>query len=166
MTMQTEPIFKRVDYQDEKDSRYLVDALNQYAKDPMGGGKALSEYAQKNLPQTLATIPHAVSILMFVGDEVAGLANCFEGFSTFACKKLLNIHDFVVLPQFRGQQLSQKLLTAVEEEAKKRDCCKLTLEVLQGNEVAKKAYQKFGFESYELDSETGHALFLAKVFAD
>ena len=37
-------------------------------------------------------------------------------------------------------------------------CCKLTLEVLDGNAPAKAAYEKFGFASYELDPAVGGAL--------
>lgn len=164
MTTNTDLRFHLVDYNNIDDTNTLVQALDTYARDPMGGGKCLSDFARKNLPSALAELPHAFSILMFHGNEVAGLANCFEGFSTFACRKLVNIHDFVVLPHFRGLQLSQHLLQAVEAEAKRRNCCKLTLEVLEGNMVARKAYQKFGFISYELDASTGKALFLQKEF--
>lgn len=154
--------FKLVDYDDPQDSACLVEALSAYASDPMGGGKGLTEYAKANLPKALSELPHAFSILLFVDDKLAGLANCFEGFSTFACRKLVNIHDFVVLSGFRGRQLSQQLMDAVETEARKRDCCKLTLEVLEGNQVARKAYLKYGFENYELNPATGKALFMEK----
>ena len=55
------------------------------------------------------------------------------------------------------------MLDEVERIAKEKGCCKLTLEVLEGNIVAKKAYEKFGFSSYELDPATGKALFWEKV---
>ncbi len=45
---------------------------------------------------------------------------------------------------------------------KTRDCCKLTLEVLEGNHIAQAAYTKFGFSGYELDPEMGRALFWEK----
>ncbi|MFT5906124.1 MAG: ribosomal protein S18 acetylase RimI-like enzyme, partial [Cryomorphaceae bacterium] len=44
--------------------------------------------------------------------------------------------------------------------------CKITLEVLSKNEVAKSAYQKFGFSGYELDPEAGKALFWEKPIVD
>lgn len=59
--------------------------LNHYAQDPMGGGHALSADLLQQLPAELAKRPHAFSVLAFVGGEPAGLVNCFEGFSTFAC---------------------------------------------------------------------------------
>jgi ribosomal protein S18 acetylase RimI-like enzyme len=58
--------------------------------------------------------------------------------------------------------LSQLMLSKVEEIAKAKGCCKITLEVLEGNEIAKNAYRKFGFSSYELDPAMGRALFWQK----
>jgi hypothetical protein len=42
----------------------------------------------------------------------------------------------VVVNPFRGLGLSQKMLLKVEEIARQRGCCKITLEVLEGNAVA------------------------------
>ena len=50
----------------------------------------------------------------------------------------------------------------VEEIAISKGCCKLTLEVLSGNAVAKASYEKFGFSGYELDPKVGNALFWQK----
>ena len=36
-------------------------------------------------------------------DKPVGLATTFEGFSTFAAKPLINIHDIAVLPDYRGR---------------------------------------------------------------
>ncbi len=58
--------------------------------------------------------------------------------------------------------LSPELLEKVEELAHEKGCCKITLEVIEGNEVAKSAYLKFGFAEYELDPALGHALFWQK----
>ena len=54
------------------------------------------------------------------------------------------------------------MLAVVEEIARKKGCCKITLEVLQGNRVAQNAYRKFGFDNYALDPEAGHAEFWQK----
>ena len=43
-----------------------------------------------------------------------------------------------------------------------RGCCKLTLEVLDNNFIAKALYKKFGFSDYQLDPEYGNALFWEK----
>ncbi|MBF9000279.1 MULTISPECIES: GNAT family N-acetyltransferase [Vibrio] len=160
--MSTEIII--ADYTKPAHAEAIVSLMVQYAADPMGGGSTLSKYVQENLVAELSRVPNAFSVLAFVDGIPAGLINCLQGFSTFKCKPLINIHDVVVGAEFRGQGLSQGLLAKVEEVAKERGCCKLTLEVLSGNDAAKQTYQKFGFAGYELDPEAGHALFWQKEF--
>jgi len=150
------------DYLDAKQACEISALLNAYAQDPMGGGKALDPNVVENLAANLATVPNALSILCYVDDAPAGLANCFVGYSTFKCKPLINVHDIYVAPAFRGHGLSHRLLAKVEEIAVERDCCKITLEVLEGNEPAKRSYLKFGFAGYELDPQMGKALFWEK----
>jgi ribosomal protein S18 acetylase RimI-like enzyme len=58
--------------------------------------------------------------------------------------------------------VAEKMLNLVEQIAHERGACKLTLEVLQGNEAALKLYHRFGFAQYELDPAAGHAQFLQK----
>jgi len=105
-----------------------------------------------------------LSIICYVDDKPAGLINSFEAFSTFKCQPLINIHDIVVVKEFRGLGISQLMLTKAEEKAKSKGCCKITLEVLEGNEIARNSYMKFGFEGYELDPKMGKALFWQKAF--
>ena len=136
--------------------------LNSYAEDPMGGGHSLPADLLQQLPAELAKRPHAFSVLAFVGGEPAGLVNCFEGFSTFACRPLVNVHDVMVKEQFRGLGLSQKMLQKVEEIARQRGCCKITLEVLEGNTLAQAAYRKFGFDDSVFDPAHGRMLFWNK----
>lgn len=137
--------------------------LNHYAQDPMGGGHSLPADLLQQLPLELAKRAHAFSVLAFVGGEPAGLVNCFEGFSTFACRPLVNIHDVAVMAKFRGLGLSQKMLQKVEEIARQRGCCKVTLEVLEGNAVAQAAYRKFGFDDSVFDPAHGRMLFWSKA---
>ncbi|MFT7004935.1 MAG: ribosomal protein S18 acetylase RimI-like enzyme [Sulfurimonas sp.] len=151
-----------VNYSDKRHAKDMTALLNSYAKDPMGGSEALSEYVKENLASELSKIPHSLSIISYVNDKPAGLINCFEGFSTFKCKPLINVHDITVDSEFRGLGISQKMLSKVEEIAKQRGCCKITLEVLEGNTVAQNAYTKFGFAAYELDPKMGKALFWQK----
>jgi len=128
----------------------------------MGGGKSLPLFVKENLVAELAKRPYAFSLICYVGTEPAGLINCFDGFSSFSCKPLINIHDVIVLNEFRGLGISQLMLHEIESIAKEKGCCKLTLEVLEGNNAAKKAYLKHGFAGYELDPEMGKALFWQK----
>ncbi len=152
-----------IDYKNSQQGQDLIFLLNIYAKDPMGGATALSDYTKANLPNALEKLPNAFSVIGYIDDKPAGLINCFFGFSTFKCKPLIYIHDVVVLSEFRGQQVSLKMLEYVEKYAKENDCCKMTLEVLEGNTIAKNSYLKFGFKGYELDPEMGKALFWEKL---
>tara|TARA_Y100001949_G_scaffold69472_1_gene58751 strand:+ start:687 stop:1178 length:492 start_codon:yes stop_codon:yes gene_type:complete len=152
----------KAEYSNPKHQSEIIALLHAYASDPMGGGEGLSEHAKQHLVAELAKLPHAFTLIAYVDGEPAGLANCFEGYSTFACKPIVNVHDLVVLKSFRGLGLSHRILDKVEELAVAKGCCKVTLEVLSNNEVAKASYQKFGFAGYELDPEAGHALFWEK----
>lgn len=150
------------DYQNKRHGADLLMLLNAYALDPMGGGEALSDFTQANLVSSLGKRSDIFTVLCYLDDKPAGLINCIEGFSTFQCQPLLNIHDVVVLPAYRGQGLSQKMFAEVEKIGEQKGCCKLTLEVLQGNKVAQNAYLKVGFAGYELDPQMGGAMFWQK----
>ena len=91
-----------------------------------------------------------------------GLINCFEGFSTFASKPLVNVHDVVVLESHRGRRIAPMMLAKVEALARERGACKLTLEVLSGNTQAMKSYEREGFAGYQLDPSFGTATFMQK----
>ena len=136
--------------------------LDHYARDPMGGGKALDPALFKTLIPRLRQRTDFVGFIASVGGAPCGLINCFEGFSTFAAAPLLNVHDLVVHADFRGRGIVQALLAAAAEAALQRGCCKLTLEVLSNNHVALAAYDRAGFRPYVLDPAAGQALFLQK----
>lgn len=140
----------------------VVFLLSEYARDAMGGGQELPDFVKNNLVAELAKRPGAHVILAFMNGHPAGLAICFEGFSTFACKPLLNIHDLVVAARYRGRGLSKKLLAKAEGIARHLDACKLTLEVLEGNTVAQATYQACGYAPYELKPAAGKAIFWQK----
>lgn len=153
------------DYTNPQHARDIGHLLNCYAADPMGGGEPISGHIQANLASELAKVPHAFSLLGNVDGQPAALANCFEVFSTFKCKPVINIHDLVVINEFRRVGLGMRMLERIEQIAREKGCCKLTLEVLAGNRVARNAYEKFGFAGYELDPEIGQALFLDKALS-
>jgi len=154
---------RRADYRDAGDAAALVALLDLYARDPMGGGKELSQAVKASLPSALQAFPGAFSLLAFQGDEAAGLANCFTGFSTFAARPLVNIHDLAVRPEQRGKGIGRALMQAVEAEARVRGACKITLEVLGGNDNAKALYAALGYATYALDPAKGTAQFWEKT---
>ncbi len=150
------------DYLNEQHARDIVSLLNQYALDAAGGGIELNKYTKENLVKELIKLPFAFSILCYVENLPVGLINCFTLFSTFKCKPVINIHDLVVISQYRRQGISQLLLSKVEKVAQEKGACKITLEVLEKNLSARNSYAKFGFTGYELDPKYGNAIFLKK----
>lgn len=153
----------QADYHNPQHAAHIIELLDCYATDPMGGGVALSDFVAQNLISELNKRADAFSILAYVDGQPAGLINCFEGFSTFACRPLVNIHDVVVAEEYRRLGISAAMLKMVEQTARKRNCCKLTLEVIEGNSVARKAYEQYGFNPYRLNDSHGHAMFWEKA---
>jgi len=153
---------RRADYAQAADAAAVVMLLDAYASDPAGGGEPLSDFAKANLVPSLAARPTAFSILAFDGKQPVGLVNCIEGFSTFACQPLVNVHDVAVLASHRGRRIGELMLALAEQLARERGACKLTLEVLSGNQGARKLYERIGFADYQLDPAMGHACFMQK----
>ena len=137
----------------------MVDA---YSRDAMGNGKPLDQDVRTRLIPGLRRHPTTLIFLAFDGIQPIGAAVCFIGFSSFAAKPIINIHDFVVLPASRGKGIGRRLLEAVEAKARELGCCKLTLEVMDKNHHAIRMYQAAGFERYSLQEEAGVAIFMSK----
>ena len=152
----------RADYANPVHAAAVVSLLDAYARDAAGGGVPLGEFVKANLIAELAARPLLFSVLAFDGELPVGLINCIEGFSTFACRPLVNIHDVAVLPNYRGQRVGERMLALCEAIARERGACKLTLEVLQGNCSAITLYERVGFAGYQLDPALGQAQFLQK----
>jgi len=138
----------------------MVDA---YSMDVMGSAKPLDPSVRPRLIPGLQRHPTTLIFLAFEGEQPIGVAVCFIGFSTFAAKPLINnIHDCMVLPAFRGKGVGRRLLDAVEAKARELGCCKLTLEVMDNNDRALRAYEAAGFVRYALQENAGTAIFLYK----
>jgi len=150
------------DYHNPQHQQFIAELMNLYALDPMGGGEGLPDAISRKLASELDKVPNAFTVLAMVAGKAVGLINCMQGFSTFKCKPLINIHDVVVIDQCRGRGISQQMMAKVEDVARQRGCCKLTLEVLEGNTPAQASYRNSGFAGYELDPQMGKALFWQK----
>ncbi len=156
------PQIIRNPYDEPARAEAIFKVLDSYASDVMGGSKSLGKFTKENLVAELKRRDWIVTFLALLGTEAVGLMIAIEGFSTFAARPLMNIHDVAVVPGYRGMGIGKALFDAVEEEARSRHCCKLTLEVLSENTVAKGLYKKLGFNPYELDPEAGTAQFWEK----
>ena len=140
----------------------VLELTRSYARDPMGNGAELPGSVQASLVERLRAHPTTLIFLAFEGPEPAGIATCFLGFSTFAGRPLVNVHDLHVAPRFQRRGIGRRLLEAVEGRARALDCCKLTLEVQAGNHPARALYRSFGFRDGEYEPEAGVVLFREK----
>jgi GNAT superfamily N-acetyltransferase len=142
--------------------RAVIELTDAYSRDPMGDGHPLAPEVRESLISGLRQHPTTLIFLAYDGADAVGIATCFLGFSTFAARPLINLHDVGVLPSHRGRGISRQLLAAVEAKARALDCCKLTLEVLENNHRARGVYAAAGFAQATYTAEAGGALFLAK----
>lgn len=148
-TQLTEIDIRRADWQHPADQQAVLELLDRYARDPLGQGGPLSDAVRQRLIPGLRAQPGTVVLLAWRDSQPGGLAVCFEGFSTFHARPLLNLHDLIVVPELRGRGVGRALLQAVEAEAVRRGCCKLTLEVRADNLRARRLYRTMGFDSGE-----------------
>ncbi len=129
----------------------------------MGGGEPLAVDARDRLIAGLKATPGAFSIIARADGVAVGLANCFMGYSTFAARPLVNIHDVIVLTAQRGRRIGQAMFAVIEAVARERGAGKVTLEVLEGNTRACALYASLGYGNYALDPQLGRAMFWQKA---
>jgi GNAT superfamily N-acetyltransferase len=123
----------------------IVELLDLYARDPMGGEQPLADEVKAALPERLAALPNCRAFLAWEGELAVGVCIAFLGFSTFQARPLLNLHDVAVRPGHRGGGIGKQLLAAAEAEARRLGCCKLRLEVHSDNLPAQRCYAACGF---------------------
>lgn len=141
----------RADRTHEQQMQMAVDLLDHYARDPMGMAGPLDPAVKRRLLADLSSRVDCAIYMAWRDNQALGLAICFEGYSTFAARPLMNIHDLVVLESHRRQGIGRMLLEAVEADARTRGCCKVTLEVRQDNPRAMQLYRNLGFGPGEAD---------------
>jgi GNAT superfamily N-acetyltransferase len=142
--------------------RGVLDLVDAYSRDPMGAGGPLAPDVRERLIPGLRGHPTTLVFLAERDEEPVGIAACFLGFSTFAARPLVNVHDLAVLPAHRGLGIGRRLLEAVEHKARALGCCKVTLEVQEDNRRARAVYAAAGFAQAQYQEAAGRVLFLAK----
>lgn len=153
----------RINLDDEKHRNGLCDQLNAYARSETGMGEALPDQILQRLPDQLAACPTYIGLLAWHDERAVGLLNAFWSVSTFKASPLINVHDLAVDAAHQGRGIGSALLAELERIARQMHCCKLTLEVLEGNRGASALYQRLGFEFYQLDPAYGDARFMQKM---
>ena len=146
MSVSSEKIeIRTADLADPAQAHALVEILDAYAREPNGQSAPIAPEARANLAAGLRAHPAAFVLFACDGLRPVGAAVCFVGFSTFAGRPLVNIHDLAVLPAQRGRGIGSLLLAEIERRARELGACKVTLEVHDTNHGAKRLYAETGF---------------------
>jgi GNAT superfamily N-acetyltransferase len=140
-----------------------VDLLDAYSRDSMGRGRPMPADVRRRLIPGLLQHPTTIVFLAYRSGQPVGLAVCFRGFSTFAAKPLINIHDLVVLPAHRGHGVGRQLLDAIVSKGRSTGCCKLTIETQEHNLRARRVYGSAGFAQAVYEPAAGIVLFMSKA---
>lgn len=152
----------KADLGDPHHQASLMKMVEAFSVDPFGANGPLPESSRERLIDGLRAHSTTLVFLAFEGAIPIGMAVCFRTFSTFAARPAINIHDFFVSEEARGQGVSRALLDAVEAEGRASGCCKLTLEVLERNERARSVYHAAGFAHASADESPGGTLFYSR----
>ena len=74
-----------------------------------------------------------------------GLGVVLGGIRQFRGKRTMRCGGFCVLPEYRGSEVASLMLKKHKEEAEATHCQQLYLEVIDGNDRAKRFYEKNGY---------------------
>jgi GNAT superfamily N-acetyltransferase len=140
----------------------IVQLLTSYAREPMGMSDDLPPDVRARVIPGLRAHPTSLVYLAFFGREAVAIAVCFRSFSTFSATPVLNVHDLAVRPGFRGRRIAHELLRHVEDRARAFGCSKLTLEMREDNDSARRLYRRAGFVGDEPTETRPRTLFLEK----
>ena len=134
--------FRETILENDKDNEAIVTLLNEF----MNGGNPLSEgRISPDITQKIKKLGTAKVYFCENDNDIIGIAVCFRGFSTYKQRELLNIHDFYIKKDYQGIGIGKKFLEFIENECIKNGFCRITLEVYDDNEHAKKLYERKGF---------------------
>ena len=106
----------------------------------------LSVDIERTMVTQLFELPYFHGFICFDDQIPIGFAVCFESYSTYRAKKVLNIHDFMICGDYRGQGVGKTLLQGIDQYCCENDVLKITLEVDNDNIVARKLYNSCDYE--------------------
>lgn len=141
--------FEECNFNDPVHLENLVELINEYILDDMGGGIPVTGLQKLRLVDGLNNHPKKYIVFAVCEDVYVGLVVCFELFSTFTVKKLINIHDIIVRKEYRRKKIGTALLQHVEEYARSIQCSAISLEVREDNTAAQILYIEEGFKPCE-----------------
>ena len=105
------------------------------------------KYTKEELEVMIKDEKHLIYVIES-SDTVFGYAFCeikTPAFTnTMKQMRIFYIDDFCVGEKYRRQHIGEELFNFLKEEAKRLDCYEITLAHWEGNEAAKKFYEKMG----------------------
>jgi len=135
----------KVNLENEEHCLALLSLLNDYMLDDMGIGEPMPADLRPVIIDGLKKHAAYLGFFVCIDDKYAALANCNLNFSTWKGKPLINIHDFVVSPNFREKGVGLFLLNEISAYAREQGYCRINLEVRHDNFKAQSLYKKAGF---------------------
>lgn len=90
----------------------IVEVLDSYASDPVGGGQPLTADVRTRLVPLLRDHPSTLVLLALAEARVVGIAVCFLNLSTFRARPVLHVGDLAVLRELRGKGVGRALLAS------------------------------------------------------
>ena len=135
-----------IDLKNEEHCAQLIRLLDAYMQDDMGNGAPMPEGLAPEILEGLKNHAGYLGFFAVVDGEFVALANCNKNFSTFRARPLINIHDFVVHPGFRGKGAGLFLLEAIARYGIQNGYCRVNLEVRNDNIRAQALYKKAGYD--------------------
>ena len=138
--------------------KLLTQVLNIHAKirpDIFIGGT--TKYTKEELMEIFNDANRPVYVAVDENDNVMGYAFCIKTKQPFSTNMVpfdsLFIDDLCVDQNIRGKHVGQKIFEHVKEEAKKMGCYEVTLNVWEGNDTARRFYEKMGMVPKETQME-------------
>ena len=138
--------------------KLLTQVLNIHAKirpDIFIGGT--TKYTKEELMEIFNDVNRPVYVAVDENDSVMGYAFYIKKKQPFSTNMVpfdsLFIDDLCVDQNIRGKHVGQKIFEHVKEEAKKMGCYEVTLNVWEGNDTARRFYEKMGMVPKETQME-------------
>lgn len=135
----------QADMNNDIELNQIILVLEKYKMDGMGDSPPFSRREVERLKHHLISHPSMFVFLIYIDNIIAGGSICFNTFSSFTAKNIINIHDLFILKEFRGLGLGRKLMACIIDKACELNCSKITLEVREDNVSARKLYSSLGF---------------------